>query len=47
MKKFFTILALVSFLVLTFSACTEEEVKPSAESTTSKGGSGSSSTGGF
>ncbi len=40
MKKFLTILALVSFLSLTFSACTEEEVKPSTTSnTTGSGGS--------
>jgi len=42
MKKFFTILALVSFLALTFTACTEEEVKPSS-STGTQGGSSSSS----
>lgn len=29
MKKFFTILALVSTLALSMVACTEEEVKPS------------------
>lgn len=46
MKKFFTILALVSFLALTFSACTEEEVKPSSTTNTT-GGAASSSTGGF
>lgn len=45
MKKFFTILALVSFLALTFSACTEEEVKPSTTTTNSQ--AGQVSTGGF
>ena len=44
MKKFFTILALLSSLALTFSACTEEEVKPS---TTTNNGGGNVSTGGF
>ncbi len=38
MKKFFTILALVFVVALTFSACTEEEVKPT---TGNEGGQGS------
>lgn len=42
MKKFFTILALISFFSLTFSACTEEEIKPS--STEIKVGGGGAST---
>jgi len=33
MKKFFTILTLVFVVALTFSACTEEEVKPSTTQT--------------
>jgi hypothetical protein len=40
MKKFFTILALVFVVAVTFSACTEEEVKPSDKSNVS-GGEGS------
>lgn len=39
MKKFFTILALVFVITLTFSACTEEEVKPTGDNTS--GGEGS------
>jgi hypothetical protein len=39
MKKFFTILALVFVVTLTFSACTEEEVKPTEHNT--EGGQGS------
>lgn len=39
MKKFFTILAFVFVVALTFSACTEEEVKPT--DTNTEGGSGS------
>jgi hypothetical protein len=39
MKKFFTILALVFVVALTFSACTEEEVKPTDNNT--EGGQGS------
>jgi hypothetical protein len=47
MKKFFTILALVAFTAITFSACTEEEVKPSTTTEKVGGGSASSSTTGF
>lgn len=39
MKKFFTILAFVFVVALTFSACTEEEVKP--VETGNEGGQGS------
>jgi hypothetical protein len=39
MKKFFTILALVFVVALTFSACTEEEVKPTGTNTTGTEGS--------
>lgn len=36
MKKLFTVLALISFLAIGFTSCTEEEVKPS----TAQGGTG-------
>lgn len=39
MKKFISILALVFVVALTFSACTEEEVKPTEIS--NEGGQGS------
>lgn len=40
MKKFFTMIAFISALALTMSACTEEEVKPVTNSNNT-GGAGS------
>jgi hypothetical protein len=39
MKKFFTILALVFVVALTFSACTEEEVTPTGGNSSGSEGS--------